>query len=103
MNFFLYAYSYTQTGGGKVTVRQRAMNGMEGREGEGETKCASAGNRTRVTSMATMYSTTKPLMHYINRSNLFVYLIYQYLYSIFNKKIIYTSRFVRVILAQGPC
>ena len=25
-------------------------------------KCASAGNRTRVTSMATMYSTTRPLM-----------------------------------------
>ena len=62
MNFFLYAYSYTQTGGSKVTVRQRAMNGMEGREGEVETKCASAGNRTRVTSMATMYSTTRPLM-----------------------------------------
>ena len=62
MNFFLYAYSYTQTGGWKVTVRQRAMNGMEGREGEVETKCASAGNRTRVTSMATMYSTTRPLM-----------------------------------------
>ena len=70
MNFFLYAYSYTLTGGWKVTltggwkvtVRQRAMNGMEGREGEVETKCASAGNRTRVTSMATMYSTTRPLM-----------------------------------------
>ena len=30
----------------------------------GERKCknASAGNRTRVTSMATMYSTTRPLM-----------------------------------------
>ena len=25
-------------------------------------ECASAGNRTRVTSMATMYSTTRPLM-----------------------------------------
>ena len=27
-------------------------------------KSASAGNRTRVTSMATMYSTTRPLMRY---------------------------------------
>ena len=32
------------------------------------TKSASAGNRIRVTSMATMYSTTRPLMPYSTAS-----------------------------------
>jgi hypothetical protein len=36
---------------------------------------ASAGNRTRVTSMATMYSTTRPLMPYVDTSATFACLL----------------------------
>ena len=49
-----YAAELRRTADAKATGRA-ARNSQE-------RECASAGNRARVTSMATMYSTTRPLM-----------------------------------------